>query len=202
VRYAITPLTTIAVTAGYEEQTFKESHIRDVTRYTLGPTVEFSPEAAIHGRVVTAFELFRPEDPALAETKGLAYEAVLNWSLYGRTTFDFGAGRNISYSYQDAEPFYRLTSVRLLVTQPVSDRFELYASGDWEHMGYQWRRDPLADETYRVDILQTGSAGVGIHLGHGFRVKLGIEKARRKSVEDPLQNFTRTRMLSTVTVGS
>ena len=70
VRYAITPLTTLSVTAGYEEQKFKESHIRDLTRYTVGPTLEFSPEAAIRGRVVTAFELFRPEDPALARASG------------------------------------------------------------------------------------------------------------------------------------
>ena len=70
VRYAITPLTTLSVTAGYEEQTFKESHVRDLKRYTVGPTLEFSPEAAIRGRVVTAFELFKPDDPSLSRADG------------------------------------------------------------------------------------------------------------------------------------
>ena len=50
VRYAITPLTTMSVTAGYEEQKFKQSHLRDLKRYMVGPTFEFSPEAAIRGR--------------------------------------------------------------------------------------------------------------------------------------------------------
>ena len=38
--------------------------------------------------------------------------------------------------------------------------------------------------------------------GAGFHVKIGVEKTRRQSVEDPLQNFNRTRILATVTVGS
>ena len=76
VRYAITPLTTLAVLAGYEEQTFEESHVRDVKRYTVGPSLEFSPEAVIRGRVVMNFEVFTPKDPTLAERKGFAYEAT------------------------------------------------------------------------------------------------------------------------------
>ena len=204
VRYAITPLTTLSVTTGYEEQTFKHSHLRDMKRYTVGPTVEFSPEAAIRGRVVTAFELFRPEDPTLAEHTGIAYQAVLNWSLYGRTLFDVGAGRNISYSYQDSDPYYLLTSARLGIAHPIWDRFEVYAGADWEHMAYRWQRGamPAAGDGNRVDILTGGTAGVGVRLGSDFHMRVGIEKTRRKSAEDPLQNFNRTRILTTVTVGS
>ena len=205
VRYAITPLTTLSVTAGYEEQTFKESHIRDLKRYTVGPTLEFSPEAAIRGRVVTAFELFKPDDPALAERMGFAYQALLNWSLFGRTTFDLGAGRNISYSYQDTEPYYLLTNVRLLVTQPLAGmvralrRLRLGAHGV-----------PLAPRRRcsagRVGPRRHGSrrqtAASVCASAAAFHVRVGVEKTRRRSVEDPLQNFNRTRILSTVTVGS
>lgn len=205
VRYAITALTTLSVTAGYEEETFDESHVRDVRRYTIGPTLDFSPEAAIRGRVVTAFELFRPLDPALAQRTGVAYQASLNWALYGRTAFDLGAGRNISYSYQDTDPYYLLTHVRLGVTQPLAGRFELYGGLDWDHMAYRWGRAHAAaglGESDRVDILSGGNGGVGIRLGHGFHVRVGVEKMRRRSAEDPRQNFHRTRFLSTVTVGS
>jgi hypothetical protein len=204
VRYAITPLTTVSVTAGYEKQEFKESHIRDLTRYTVGPTLDFSPEAAIRGRVVTAFELFKPDDPALAERLGVAYEALLNWSLFGRTTFDLGAGRNISYSYQDTEPYYLLTNVRLLVTQPLPGRFEFYGGYDWQHMAYRWGldADATSSESDRVDRLSSANGGVGMRLGGVVYVKVGVEKTRRRSIEDPLQNFKRTRILTTVTVGS
>jgi hypothetical protein len=204
VRYAITPLTTFTVTAGYETQEFKESHIRDLTRYTVGPTLDFSPEAAIHGRVVTAFELFKPADPTLAERMGIAYSALLNWSLFGRTTFDLGAGRNISYSYQDTEPYYLLTNVRLLVAHPLPGSFELYGGYDWQHMAYRWLlgANATSSDSDRVDKLTAANGGIGVRLGRIVHVKLGVEKTRRRSIEDPRQNFKRMRILSTVTVGS
>ena len=101
---------------------------------------------------------------------GIAYEALLNWSLFGRTTFDLGAGRNISYSYQDTEPYYLLTNVRLLVTQPLPGRFELYGGYDWEHMAYRWRRgvDATPGDSDRVDRLSAVNGGVGIRLGGTF----------------------------------
>jgi hypothetical protein len=204
VRYAITPLTSLFVTAGYEDQTFKESHFRDLRRYTVGPTFEFAPEAAIRGRVVAALELFKPADPSLAELVGLAYQATVNWSLYGRTTFDLGAGRNVSYSYQDTEPYFLLTNVRLVVTQPLIGWFDLYGGYDWQHMAYRWRRgvDAAPGESDRVDILGAASGGLGMRLGRRVHVKIGVDKTRRRSIEDPLQNFDRTRILGSVMVGS
>jgi hypothetical protein len=204
VRYAVTALTTLTVAAAYEEQIFKRSHLRDAKRYSIGPTIEFSPEAAIRGRVIAAVERFTPVDPTLAERTGLAYQAVLNWSLYGRTTFDLGAGRNISYSYLDTEPYYLLTNIRLAVAQPLLGRLELYAGGDWDHMAYRWglgATGPLG-ETDRVVTMLGGTAGVGVNLGRGFRVRVGVEKTRRRSAEDAIQNFDRTRILSTMTIGS
>ena len=170
----------------------------------VGPSFEFSPEAAIQGRASAVFELFRPEDPALAESKGVAYQAALTWTLYGRTTFEFEAGRNFSYSYQDTEPYYLLTAARLLVNQPLAGRLELYGGVDWDHMAYQWRKGApgASTESDRVDTVVAVGGGIGIRLGSGFRVRIGADKMRRRSIEDPLQSFNRTRILTTVTMGS
>jgi hypothetical protein len=201
VRYALTPLTTLFVTAAYEEQKFNESHVRDLKRYTVGPTLEFAPEAAIRGRVVTGFELFKPDDPGLQQQTGLAYLAQVNWSLYGSTTFDLASGRNITYSYQDSEPYYLLTNVKLLITQPLPGWFEFYGGYDWQHMAYRWKRGfEVPDESDRVDKLTAATAGAGVRIGSRFRMRVGVEKTQRRSIEDPLQNFNRTRILSTVTV--
>jgi hypothetical protein len=204
VRYAVTPLTTLSVLAGYEEQKFGGNDLRDLKRYTFGPTVEFSPEAAIRGRASVAVEIFEPENVALTRRTGVTYQAVLNWSLYGRTAFDLGAGRNISYSYLDTDPYYQLTNVRLQVSQPLAWRFDLFATGNWNHMAYRWRFGAEAGDgqSPRVDRVIGGSAGVGINIGRGFHVRIGLEKTQRRSVEDPLQNYARSRLLSTVTVGS
>lgn len=204
VRYAITPLTTLSVTAGFEEQTFKESHIRDLQRYTVGPTLEFNPEAALRGRVVTTFEVFKPDDPALAQRTGLAYRAELNWTLFERTAFDLRAGRNLSYSYLETEPYYLLTNVRLGITQPIPGWFEIYGGYDWDHMAYRWGSDNVATPggSDRVDTLRAVNGGVGMRLGQAFHLKFGVDKTRRRSVVDPLHNFSRTRIMTTITVGS
>jgi len=202
VRYALTPLTTLAVTAGYEQQTFVQSHVRDLKRYTVGPALEFSPEAAIRGRVAAAFEMFKPDDASLAERKGIAYQATVNWTLYDRTNFDLGAGRNITYSYQDTEPYYQLTNIRLLVSHPLPVRFELYGGGDLQWMAYRWRHGAALADSTRVDDLAAVNGGVGIRFSRSVHVRVGIEKTRRRSVVDPIQNYTRTRIMSTVSVGS
>lgn len=203
-RHAVTPLTTLSILAGYEEQQVGDDHLRDLKRYTFGPTVEFSPEAAIRGRASVGFEMFEPENPELTRRMGVTYLASLNWSLYGRTVFDLGGVRNISYSYLDTDPYYQLTNVRLQVSQPLAGRFDLFASGNWNHMAYRWRLAAGSNDARspRVDRVIGGSAGVGVNIGRGFSVRLGLEKTRRRSVEDPLQNYSRARILSTVTVGS
>ena len=204
VRYTITPLTSLSVLAGYEEQQVGQNHLRDLKRYTFGPTVDFSPEAAIRGRASIAFEIFEPENRELARRMGVAYQAGLNWSFFGRTGIDLGAGRNISYSYLDTEPYYQLTSVRLQVSQPLAWRLDLAAGGNWNQMAYRWRVGAEARDAQspRVDQVIGVNAGVGVNIGRGFHVRLGLEKTQRRSVEDPLQNYSRTRFLSTVTVGS
>ena len=204
VRYAVTPLTTLSVTAGYEEQHFTDSTFRNLKRYTVGPTFEFAPEAAIRGRVATALELFKPDDAELQEQLGLTYLATVNWSLYGRTTFDLASGRNITYSYLDTDPYYLLTNVKLTITQPLAGYFELYAGYSQEHMAYRWHlpADASVAEPDRVDVLKVASGGVGVRLGRNVHVRIGVDRTRRRSVEEALQNFDRTRIMSAVTVGS
>ena len=202
VRYAVTPLTTLSVLAGYDDQTFPESHVRDVKRYTVGPTVEFSPDAIIRGRATAVVERFLPNDPTLGDRTGIAYTASLNWALYERTTFDLSAGRNISYSYLDTEPYYLSNSARLTVGQPIYGPVQIYGGVDWERMAYRWQRGAPADAQDRVDTMRSGSAGVAVNLGRGFGVRVGVEKTQRRSIEDPRQNFHRTRVLASVVMGS
>ena len=71
-------------------------------------------------------------------------------------------------------------------------------------MAYSWRLDAAAtsSESDRVDTLTAVNGGFGMRLGQAFHMKVGVEKTRRRSIEDPLQNFKRMRILTTVTVGS
>ena len=203
VRYAITPLTTLAVNGNYTADTFRGSHLRDSKFYSVTPVIEFSPEAVIHGKVSAGYQYFSPEDPGLADSHGLIFESLVNWSFWGRTTFDVSGRRNINYSYQDTEPMYLQTGARLMVTQRLVGPLNLQGSAERQHLTYRWRRgvSPTPRSSTREDTADVFGGGVLVDFGRGFTVLVGVEKARRRSIEDPLQNFNRTRLISNFTVG-
>ena len=105
---------------------------------------------------------------------GIAYQALLNWSLYGRTTFDLGAGRNISYSYQDTEPYYLLTNVQA-ARHPAAPGMvralrRRSTGSTWPTGGVAAPMPRRASRTASTR-LTAANGGVGIRLGRGFHVK-------------------------------
>jgi hypothetical protein len=146
--------------------------------------------------------VFVPDNPELASNKGIIVEGLLNWSISGVTTFDASVLRKVNYSYQDTQPYYLQTGARLTVTQRVFGPIGLQGSADRQHMSYRWRRGvPPTPGSDRIDTADTVSGGVSVYLGRGFSVLVGAEHARRHSSEDVRQNYTRTRLLSNVTIG-
>jgi hypothetical protein len=203
VRYAVTPLTTIAVTANYAEDVFRESPLRDSRFYSVTPVVEFAPEAMIRGSFSAGYQRFSPNDPSLGDGNAFIMEGALNWSIMARTTFDVSGKRNINYSYQDTEPMYLQTGGRLVVTHRLFGPIGLQGSAERQHLSYRWRHgvSPTPGSQTREDTSDIFGGGVFVDLGRGFTVLVGAEKARRRSAEDPRQNFNRTRLVSNITVG-
>ena len=203
VRYAITPLTTLVVMGNYADERFRRSPLRNARSYSVTPGVEFAPEAAIRGSFSAGYQVFSPENPELADHHGLIMEGALNWSIAGRSTFDLGARRNVNYSYQDTEPMYLQTGVRLVVTQRLFGPIGIQGSAERQFLSYRWRHgvSPTPGAELREDTSDVYGGGVLVDLGRGFSVLLGAEKTRRHSAADPRQNFNRTRLLSSVTIG-
>jgi len=203
ITHALTPFTTFVVLGNYAEDLFPASHIRDAKTYSITPALEFSPEAAIRGRISAGFEVFQPVDAALSEYKGPVLAAALNWSVYRRTTLDIQAARNVSYSYLETQPYYLLTGVRASVNQPLFGPLAVEGGGDWQYLSYRWKRGmPMDTTTARGDTVKTVFGGVRVNLRRGFTVAVTAERSRRRSSEDLRQNFERTRLLSSVTIGS
>ena len=202
-RYAVTPFTTMQVTGNFTEDRFTRSDLRDSKAYSVTPSVEFSPEAAIRGRFTAGYEVFVPEDSELEKHRGLIAEGLLNWSIYGVTTFDVSLLRRVAYSYQETQPFYLQTAARLTVTQRVYGPFGLQAAAERQHMSYRWRRGviPVSGVENRIDTADILSGGVSFYLGRGLSLVVGAERASRHSLEDPRQNYRRTRLLSNITIG-
>ena len=98
---------------------------------------------------------------------------------------------------------YLQTGARLMVTQRLFGPIGLQASAERQHLSYRWRRGvpPAPGSEAREDTADVFGGGVHVDLGRGFMAVVGAEKARRHSIEDPRQNFSRTRLISNFTVG-
>jgi hypothetical protein len=202
VRYAVTPLTTLVVTGRYEDTIFRQSHIRDSKAYGVDSTLEFSPDAALRGRVVAGMQIFRPVDRALAQYTGPTFLAALNWSPSDTTIFDVVGTRNVSYSYKDSQPYYLLTGGRLTVSQKVIGPFDVQGTVDRQYLSYRWRPGETSSSNLQDDTTDTIGGGIGINIRRGFKVLLTAERTARHSNVDPSLDYRRTRLLTRITLGS
>jgi hypothetical protein len=200
-KYAVTPLTTVSVTGNYILDEFSGSPFRDSKSYSVTPSVEFAPEAAIRGRFTAGYQVFLPQDPELSKNRGLIMEGALNWVVMGVTTFDLIVGRNVNYSYETSQPYYLQNGGRLTVTQRVFGPVSLQGAADHQRLAYRWRKGAGPLDPDRVDTADIWSGGVLVAMGRGFNALIGVEKTRRTSPEDPTFNYNRTRLLSNVVIG-
>ena len=203
-RYAVTPLTTLFLNGNYHQVVFPDSHVRDLKAYSFTPKVEFAPEAAIRGTFSGGYEVFVPDDPRLEDIRAMVMVGALNWAFGPRTLFDLVLDRNINYSYDDQQPYYLQTGARLTVAQRLVGPVGVQGTAERQHLAYRWRRGVAPAPGVspdRVDTYDVLVGGVSVRLGQGFTVLVGVEKSLRQSSDDPRQNFRRTRLLSTLTLG-
>jgi hypothetical protein len=203
-RYAITPLTSISFAGEYSEDTFEESHSRDARSYSLAPGVEFSPDAMIRGRFRAGVKKFEPFDKSLASYFGPTFEGSVSWSMFSHTNVTLIGGRNTQYSYRETEPYYIMSGGRLSLSQHLFGPVDFLAATERQHLTYRWHRDSSisTDALDPDNTLLEFSTGVSVYVGRGFKFSVGAERTTRLSPADPGQNFRRTRLLSSVTIGS
>lgn len=202
VRFALTPLTTLAVGAEYGEDRFTRLPIKNGRSYSTSAALEFSPEAVIHGSFTGGFEIFQPSDRTLAEYRGGVLAGDLEWVLFSSTVFGVQANRNISFSYRETEPYYLSTGVRLRVEQPLMGPVGVHGGLGWESMSYRWQLATPADAADRLDTMRTISGGVGVNVSRGIRISVTAERSVRRATHSSLEDYRRVRFLSAVTVGS
>ncbi len=203
VRYAITPFTSLHVAADYAEDEFPLSHLRDSKSYSFVPALEFSPDAAIRGRVMAGFQVFKPVDTNLPEYQGSVLAAAVNWSVHSRTTLDIIGTRSVNYSYHPTQPYYLLTGVRAAVNQHLFGPVDVQVGSDWEHLSYRWQYGmALATEDYPTDTTRIVFGGFRVTFRQGISMSITAERTARLSNQDSRQDFKRMRLLSSFTVGS
>ena len=108
--YRLTPLTNVLLTGEANETRFLLSPERDSDSVTVLPGVEFNPRGLISGAAHVGFRNFVGLDAALPNFRGPVATVDLTYRLLGSTVIGFTVDRNIDYSFDIDEPYYRAAS--------------------------------------------------------------------------------------------
>ena len=193
----VTPLTTFKLLASVQRDRFDEAPARDSDSVRVLPGLQFDPIALVHGSIALGYRRFNPISPALPDYSGFIMQGSLGYTLLERTRFEGWLNRDVQYSFEDFEPYYLSTGVRVRVTHLLAGPWDIEASAGRERLGYRaigGIDDPRAD---RADLV---GVGVGYRIRENARFALNWEHTDRHS-DRPDRRYQRRRLFGTFTFG-
>ena len=203
-RQRVTPLTTIVVRYETIEDEFAFSPVRDSRCFRVMPGVEFKPRALIQGSAYVGYRRFTPTmSEVVPEFSGIVAQLGLSYTLLGSTTFGVSYARDLTYSYEEARPFFINDSLGASLRRALGRRFDVLVSADRHVYTYQDLLAPQALQTLlerRRDITFNYAGSVGYRIGNG-RVGFGVSYWQRDSDAGAFRNYDNLRFGTTVTYG-
>jgi hypothetical protein len=205
VRYRLTALTSLAVRSDLLRDRFMMSPLRNSESIRVMPGVEFKPRALVSGSAYVGYREFMPSDPkVLPEFKGLVAQLGLSYTLLGSTVFGVSYSRDLTYSYDELQPFFVDDSVGASVRRAIGRRFDALASAD-RHM-YSYKDlltggvPPLSNQS-RIDTTWTYAASFGYRVGREGRIAFGASYWQRESTTIAFRNYDNLRFGTSVSMG-
>jgi hypothetical protein len=197
--YYATPLTTISIVASRQEDRFADAPERDADSILVMPSVRMEAPAIVQGSLAVGYRQFDGLNPALPDYSGVVAKATLTHAFGDATKVDLTASRDVQYSFEETEPYYLLSSVRVTVTRQIRESFDIRGSAGRDNLDYRSVGVDAADDS-RVDHWAVVSAGVGYRYRPTLRFGVDVEYARRTS-DLPDREYDRTRILGSFTYG-
>jgi hypothetical protein len=211
-KYRLTPLTSLAVRYERLRDMFPMSPGRNSESFRVMPGVEFKPRALISGSAYVGYRGFTPSDAAvLPEFKGLVAQLGLSYKLLGATSFGVSYNRDLTYSYDELQPFFVDNSVGASVRRALGRRFDVLVSADRHAYDYKDLLTPAAtplepapaspEFVPRVDVTWNYTASLGYRIGRDGRIGFGASYWNRESTTRVFRNYDNLRLGSTMTFG-
>jgi hypothetical protein len=202
--YRLTPLTSLGVRYDRFQDTFTFSPNRDSESYRVMPGVEFKPRALVNGSAYVGYRQFTPSTRGtLPEFSGLVAQLGLSYTLLGSTTFGVSYNRDLTYSYDELEPFFVDDSIGASLRRAIGRRFDALVSADRHAYAY---RESLTNELVvagdpRIDVTWNYAASLGYRLGKEGRLGFGVSYWQRDSTTKRFRNYDNLRVGSSVSFG-
>lgn len=202
VRHRVTPLSAIVLRLEQVEDEFAFAPARDSRSIRVMPGIEFQPRALIKGSAFVGYRNFTPSVPAaLPQFSGLVAQLGLSYSRLGSTTLSTTYRRDLTYSYEELQPFFIDNSIGASVRRALGSRFDVLLSTDRHSYEYKDLQPQLMALTLtpRTDVTWSYGANIGCRIGQG-RIGFGASYWRRDSSTD-YRDYNNLRFGTTVTYG-
>jgi hypothetical protein len=203
-KHRLTALTTLVVRFERLDDEFPYSPVRDSESFRIMPGVEFKPRALISGTAYVGYRRFTPSTAGvLPDFSGVVARLGLSYTLLGSTTFGVSYSRDLTYSYEELQPFFVNRSVGASVRRALGRRFDVLVSADRHQYAYEHALTgevPALPRPQRVDRTWNYTGSIGYRLGQG-RIGVGVSYWQRESQLKTFRDYDNLRFGTTVSYG-
>jgi hypothetical protein len=195
IRRRLTPLTTFVISTEQRWDRFVYSSERDADTLRITPGFEFKPFALVDGTLFVGYRHFRTLSPLVPDYTGPAAAVDLGYTI--RATRIVGRiNRDVTYSFEELEPYYVLTDYGLTVTQRITRHWDVKGSYSTGTLDYE----AVAITTTRKDDIEQYGFGGGYRLGDTARFGIDATHAQRTS-DRPGRAYEGWRIGGTIELG-
>jgi hypothetical protein len=194
-RHQLTPLTTFIVAGERQWDRFVYSTFRDADGVKVTPGFEFKPFALIDGSAFVGYRWFETLASDVPDYSGVAASADLGYSLHA-TRIVGRIQRDVTYSFDEIQPYYVLTDLSLTVTQRITQQWDVRGSVMKGTLDYE----AVAVTTENVDHVRQYGIGVGYRLGETARFGVDANHVTRDS-DQPGRSYDGWRIGGTIEYG-
>ncbi len=198
-RYRLTPLTTFVVSGEGLQDRFTFDTVRNADSIKVMPGFEMKPSALISGSAFVGYRHFDAVDPALPDFKGLV--ALVDAVYTARSTqIGVNVSRDVTFSYQAAQPYYTLTDVGLRLTERITHSWDVIGRGGRQTLDYARIRSDAAAAGQVDHVIEYGG-GIGYRIGRTLRFGVDGMYYHRRSSDAKLRNYEGARFGASVAYG-
>ena len=198
-RFKLTSLTTFVAGAEAIQDRFTFGAVRNADSIRVLPGFEFKPSALISGKVFVGFRRFNALDETVPDYAG-PVAAVDAMYVHGATRLSVRVNRDLAYSYELTQPYYALTDLGLVLTQRITDVWDVVGRGGLQTLEYQ-QLQSIPTANVRTDRIRQYGAGVGYRVGQTLRLGFDAVRYRRQSSEFTLREYDGLRFGASISYG-
>jgi hypothetical protein len=183
IRHELTPLTSLTVDVGRQQERFDFSPLRDTDSTQANVGLRFDAFALITGFAQVGFRDYAPLSPDLPRYTGSIASVNLSYVALGSTRLGVIIGRDIQHSFDFNQPYYLQTGIAASIGQQIYGPLDVEGRMGNQRLAYRDRAISVI-VVDRQDKVRSYGAGIGYRLSRDLRLGFNVDQQKRESLID------------------